>query len=79
MERHGNIIIGGNPTSKKDIPNNTADALWFLGLIEYYRGGVEKDNVKDILRFELDKLDEVRDEVHKRFPELKGKPVPILM
>lgn len=79
MERHGNIIIGGNPTSKKDIPDNAEDALWFLGLIEYYRGGVVKQNVKDLLRFELDKLDEVRDEVYKRFPELEGKPVPTLM
>lgn len=79
MERRGNIIIGGNPCSKKDIPDNAEDALWFLGLIEYYRGGVEKQNVKDCLRWELDLLNEVRAEVYKRFPELKGKKIPTLM
>lgn len=79
MERHGNIIIGGNPCSKKDIPDNVKDALWFLGLIEYYRGGTIKDNVNNCLDWELDLLDEVRDEVHKRFPELKGKKIPTLM
>ncbi len=79
MERHGNLIIGGDPCSKEGIPDNIKDALWFLGLIEYYRGGVIKQNVNNILRWELDKLDEVRDEVYKRFPGLAGKPIPQLM
>lgn len=79
MERHGNLIIGGDPCSQKDIPDNAEHALWFLGLIEYYRGGVKKQNVNDVLRWELDLLDEVRDEVYKRFPGLKEKKIPTLM
>lgn len=78
MERHGNLVIGGR-CSKEGIPDNAKDALWFLSLIEFSRIGTEKQNVNNALGFELDKLDEVRDEVYKRFPELKGKPVPTLM